>query len=345
MQNNQIFNNMQYPNQEQMKQAYQQHIYYKRKRSSELNGVFLSGLAIGGTLIFSLFLQVFSILFIQVVWHIDFQSESSLFQNAFNIVAVDIISLVLPFFLLSLILKKNFQGDLIPRKKIGFAKTAAWVCVGMMCCIGANWVTEFIIALFKQFGYKLTLPEYNKPSSILECVILVFSTAVAPALCEEFAMRCSAMGALRKYGKGFAVFAISIVFGLIHGNVIQFVFAFLLGLVFGYITIVTDNIIPAMLIHGFNNAISVINDILTYATDSSKAGENFASAVYIIWFVFGIAGLIYLIIKKELLPKTKKAPKEPYAPSFGLKLLCLLPGLLIPIALLIYETTQTIVPV
>ena len=330
----------------QMRQAYQQHMFYKNKRKSELKGIFLSGLAIGGTLIFSLIVQTFFVLLLQSSGYYTAYSQSSLFQHAFNIVAVDIFSLIIPFLLLSLILKRNYKGqDLIPRKKLTKLRMFSWISVGMMCCVGANYITSLVIALFKQFGYKLTQPDYNSPSNVIECIVIVFSTALAPALCEEFAMRCCTLGVLKKYGKGFAVFAVSVVFGLIHGNVIQFVFAFLLGLVFGYITVVTDNVIPAMFIHGFNNGISVLNDILKYATISEKTSEYICSGIYIMWLVLGGIGLVYLIMKKELIPKRQKKLKEPYAPSFGIKVLCLLPGLFIPICILVYMTTQTVVPI
>lgn len=68
-------------------------------------------------------------------------------------------------------------------------------------------------------------------------MIALIGTAIVPAICEEFAMRCCCVQLLRKYGNGFAVLSISIVFGLLHGNVIQFVFAFLVGLILGYITV------------------------------------------------------------------------------------------------------------
>lgn len=49
-------------------------------------------------------------------------------------------------------------------------------------------------------------------------------------------MRCCALGIVKKYGKAFGVVAVSIVFGLIHGNIIQFIFATLVGLILGYVT-------------------------------------------------------------------------------------------------------------
>jgi membrane protease YdiL (CAAX protease family) len=207
----------------------------------------------------------------------------------------------------------------------------------------ANYVTSFIVALFKVFGYELTQSSSLDVDSPLTCIALIFSTAIVPAVCEEFAMRCCTLGALRKYGKGFSVFAVSIVFGLLHGNVIQFVFAFLVGLILAYITVRTDNVIIAMFVHGFNNGMSVLQDILGYAINENFA-QNVASVVFVLWEILGILALIYLLVKKELLPpKTPKAPKDPYALSFGTKLLCLLPGFFVPFVLLIYLSATTIV--
>ncbi|MBE6740876.1 MAG: CPBP family intramembrane metalloprotease [Ruminococcaceae bacterium] len=318
--------------------------YFQLKRKTEIKELIVTGLVIGATLIASLLIQTVAVVVLMLSKKYDVYLESSLFQNTFNIIAVHILSMMVPFYLMSLILKKRFVSELIPRKEIGAPNCFAWVCFGMGCCIAANFVTAGVIELFRLMGYKLTQTEYNDPSSIIECIALVFSTAIAPAVCEEFAMRCCTMGALRRYGKGFAVVAVSIVFGLIHGNVIQFVFAFLLGLVFGYITIVTDSVIPAMFIHGLNNGISVASDIVKYAWGSSKS-EYVGVICYLIWGALSVYGLIYLIIKKQIRINRQKKLKEPYSLSFGGKLLCLMPGFIIPIGILIFITIQTIVPI
>lgn len=78
-------------------------------------------------------------------------------------------------------------------------------------------------------------------------------------------MRCCALGLLKNYGKAFGVVSVSVVFGLLHGNVIQFIFAFLVGLVLAYITIKTESIIPAMCIHALNNGMSAVSDTVNYA--------------------------------------------------------------------------------
>ena len=216
---------------------------------------------------------------------------------------------------------------------------AAWVFLGLAIAFLANILTQGVIELFKLAGYKLTQPEQLKPTTALDCVLLLFSTAVAPAICEEFAMRCSALGALRRHGKAFAVVAVSIVFGLMHGNMIQFVFAFTLGLILGYITVKTDSVIPAMFIHGLNNGLSVIQDSLKLVTSGNTA-STITSVIMIVYFFLGVAALIYLAATRNLLPKKEPAEIKPYTLGFGTKLLLLAPGLFIPFLILIAFTSQ-----
>lgn len=317
--------------------------YLKRKK--DINELIAAGFIIGGVIVIYLIMQVIAVSVLSAMGLNDVYNNSSLFQNCFNIVAVHLLALTFPFGIMALILKKNFSGPVIPCEKIGFLKGFMWVSAGMGCCLLANIITSYVIALFNAFGYELTQNEMLDIDSPLACIALVFSTAVVPGVCEEFAMRCCTLGVLKKYGKGFAVFAVSIVFGLIHCNIIQFVFAFLVGLALGYITVKTNNVVPAMLIHGFNNGLSVIKDISEYLINE-KFAENAVTVIYIMWIVLAVIGFVYLIIKKELLPaKKEKKAREPYALSFGTKLLCLLPGFFIPFLILIYMSVTTIKPI
>ncbi len=344
MRNNIFYQPPGYNNTEQANARYQAEMFYKNKRRIQKHELIKTGLVIGGTLVFSLIIEIFAVLGLQLTPYYSAFNDSTLFQYAFNIIAVDLLALLIPFSIMSLVLRKQYEGNLIPNKALGKLPAFAWVSFGMGCCVVANFIAAFVISLFKQFGYKLIQPEYNDPTSAFECVVIVASTAIAPAIFEEFAMRCCTLGALRKYGKGFAVFAVSIVFGLIHQNVIQFVFAFCVGLIVGYVTVVTDSVIPAMFIHGLNNSISVTNTIVKFA-GLAKAEESITPAMYILWSALGIWGAIYLIMKKKLIPKRQNKLREPYSLSFGEKLLCLVPGFFIPFIIMVYFTTQSIVPI
>lgn len=312
-------------------------------RKNERKSLILTGLVVGSTIMAYLIVQIAIVIFLMIIGKQGLLSENSIYQNTLNTLIVHFASMLLPFSLMYLILKKNYQGrPLVPLQKVGFMPMIAWVGLGMAGCVLANYFTNFIIILVEKLGYKLTQGDMIKPENGLACVILVVSTAIVPGIIEEFAMRCCTLGALQKYGKGFAVFTVSVVFGLIHGNVIQFIFAFTLGAMFGYITIRTGSVLPAMIIHACNNGMSVLRDIVGH-----YAGESIADTciviVFLAWAVLGFFGLIYLSVKKQLfVPKSERQPRSPKSLSFFERLLCLIPGFILPFIFLIFTTITTI---
>ena len=98
-----------------------------------------------------------------------------------------------------------------------------------MCIRDSNYVVTLLLTLLNLVGFDLVSYDSLLPSSAFECVLLAVSTAVAPAVCEELAFRCCSLQFLRKNGKAFAVVASSMIFGLLHANVLQFIFATLVG--------------------------------------------------------------------------------------------------------------------
>lgn len=247
-------------------------------------------------------------------------NSSSVFQSSFGIIFVELLAVVLPFGIMAAANRKSYESSLIPSGHIRFTELCLWVGFGMLCCVGADYVVAFMMTISESLGYELTQGETAQPDSVFACVISVIATAVVPALCEEFAMRCCSLGLLKKYGKALGVIGVSIVFGLLHGNLIQFVFAALVGLILGFVTIKTDSIVPAILIHGFNNAMSAFSTVFEYALgEDASTKANFAFFAF--WLVAGIASAVILAVKKKLSFRLDppKAP-EPFANSAAQKL-------------------------
>lgn len=336
------FNNQYNPQLNQQYNEYtRQMMYYTAKKRKQMESIIIDSFFIGGAIIAYLIIETIIVAVLQSTPYYTLYEKSPAFQYAFNMLAVHIISISIPFSVMALILKKRFVGPLIPVKKVKPAVFCAWVGVGMGVSIGASYLTNLIISLIKQGGYELTQPEYGSPNDPVSLFIMFVSIAVVPAIFEEYALRCCTLGALRGRGKGFAVVAVSIVFGLLHGNVIQFIFAFLVGLIAGYITVKTDNVIIAMLIHGFNNGLSAAQEIFNYLIGKKNA-EYVLVGIVIAWIVIGIVSLIYLAVKHELVEPRKNKAADPGELSFGAKLACLLPGLGLPIIILIVLSTQFI---
>lgn len=312
----------------------------KQQADQEKREIRLISLTMGLAIIAYLLFQNIAVVVLYAFDLYDKYNSNAVFQSAFTIIGVSFFSVLVPFGIMALVNKKRYSHPIVPSNSIRPLKCLVWVCFGMLCCVAANFVVSYLITFLELlFDIEFTQGELLEPDSPLACVMCVISTAIIPAICEEFAMRCCSLQLLRKYGKSFAVFAVSIVFGLLHGNVIQFIFAFIVGLVLGFVTVKTDSIVPAVLIHGLNNGVSALNSVLTYTSGESLA-QTVVLIVYALWAVGGIASVIYLASKGEL----KKASNEQSGVlTNGQKFTAFLfPWMIVPFLILVVITATTI---
>lgn len=324
-------------------EAMQRELYKQQRIKQEKHEIRMISLTMGCAIVAYLVIQsvVTSLLLVFDLY--DLYSTNPIFQYSLNVIGVSFLSVAVPFGIMALVNKKRYTSPIIPNKRLKSSKAFAWVCFGMVCCCASQIVVSFIVLFFQSvFGLELQSSEVTKPDSVLACVMNLIALAIIPAICEEFAMRCCSLQLLRKYGKGFAVTAVSIVFGLLHGNVVQFIFAFTIGFILGYITVRTDSIVPAIFIHALNNGMSVVQLTLNYAVNETVS-NNVVTVIYIFWTVAGIISAVYLALKKELIKKDNSCAS---VLTVGQKFWSFLfPWMIIPFAILIIFTANTVVKV
>ena len=123
------------------------------------------------------------------------------------------------------------------------------------------------------------------PDNTIGRIIYLLQFVFIPAFLEELLFRGVLLERLRKYGNVFAIVMSSFVFAMMHGNTVGFLFIFILGLVFAYMAILSESLIPSIIMHLLNNSIAVL----------SSNFENdlwVASAISISIFALGIVGII-----------------------------------------------------
>ncbi|QDS94300.1 ABC-2 family transporter protein [Roseimaritima multifibrata] len=87
---------------------------------------------------------------------------------------------------------------------------------------------------------------------------IIFILAFIPALCEELAFRGFIFsGLVRGGGRSRAVVVSAIMFGISHGLLQQSIAATVMGLMLGWIALRTGSVLPCLIIHFTNNALSV----------------------------------------------------------------------------------------
>lgn len=226
-------------------------------------------------------------------------AENDLFQNAFGGI-YSAISVFLPFFVVAMLMSKNKR-----EKALAFGRPVSTglmllaVPAGFMFCLAGNHVTSIFIVLMQQLGFTLTAPENPVPVGGLESIFFIIQIAVIPPLVEEFALRGVIMQPLRRHGDLFAILMSSIVFSLMHGNLVQAPFALVAGLAIGYYVVATGSIWTGVLIHFVNNLFSSILSLLN--AGGIKNVDIIISAIMTIAFVTGLAcTLIFFFHPKRI---------------------------------------------
>ena len=201
--------------------------------------------------------------------------------------------------LLYLAFSRNNISDVILAKPTKLSIVIPLIMIGMAVAMIANTASEIISNNLSLFGIENTAVMEEEAITPLAFTLNILSTAVVPAFAEEFAYRGIFLGVLRKYGDAFAIITSAIMFGAMHGNLRQIPFAFILGLLFGFLTCKTNSIIPAIIVHFINNFYAVMLDVLQ--NTGVVSDRVFMMIYFILIAVFCILGLVsfFLIIRKD----------------------------------------------
>ena len=186
-------------------------------------------------------------------------------------------------------------SDIVPLGKPKKGNRAAMFFFGVSFCAFANIAVSYASSFFDSFGVDYDVDFGENPQGIFGFLLSFTATVLVPGLVEEFANRGLILGILRKFGDGFAVVVSALIFGLLHGNFEQIPFAFLVGLVLGYIVVKSESLWLAVAVHAFNNFISVFFD---YALASlSVTAQNIIYNVFLMLCL--LSGIIALILTKR----------------------------------------------
>lgn len=128
-----------------------------------------------------------------------------------------------------------------------------------------------IIQIGLSYLYQIIGIEYNVVSTIavennlnmFTNILLFTCLAIIPAIFEELLFRKAIINSTRKISVGFSIFISSIIFGLIHMNLGQIIFACLLGLIFAWMYVKTEDIKITMFLHLLNNGYASLQMLVT----------------------------------------------------------------------------------
>ena len=191
-------------------------------------------------------------------------------------------------------------NDLISFKVPKRKNLLSLILMGISFCSFANIAVSYANQIFEGFGINYDVDFGENPEGLFGFLLSFIATVIVPAFVEEFAFRGIVLGSLKKYGEAFAIIVSSVMFGFMHANFEQIPFAFLVGLILGFIAVKSESIWPAILIHAYNNSISVIFTYLL--NDCSVEIQNIIYTILLsVSLLLGILALFITKNPKELL--------------------------------------------
>lgn len=163
--------------------------------------------------------------------------------------------------------------------------------------LALNGLFSLLVSLFSVESSGLTF----EPNGITISVLLLVTAAV-PAFCEEFVYRGVMMSELREWGAVRSIVLTSLIFGLLHLSGWNILFAFLGGLLLGWLRHVTGVLIFPILVHFLQNAASVINNAAVIAYGENAVYPVFISVTAVSAVTAVISLLILIRIRRTIQP-------------------------------------------
>lgn len=210
---------------------------------------------------------------------------------------VSICSLLLPAIIFMLIYRIKLTDTIISQRVKPLVAIFCFI-VGTTVCLLANFPSNWISLLLENLGFKGISQSSSMVPSVPAYVMSYLTTAIVAPFIEEFVFRGIVLNCFRKYGDSFTIIASSLLFGLLHRNFAQIMFAFICGLALGLSMIKTNCIWIPVGIHMFVNSFYVMLNIIR----SHFSLTVYAIVFYMIILVFLLASLIIvlcLLLKKR----------------------------------------------
>ena len=181
----------------------------------------------------------------------------------------------------------------------------------------------------------LTFTGYRYPGSggsagnytVWNFFLQIFLTAVLPAFAEEFLHRGLVLQGIKHMGFKRAIVISSLLFGLLHFNITQTAYAFVIGLILGLVAVVSKNIYAAMIIHFVNDFISVYLEfasarkwVLGDSLENLSKALSSGNGIWVFMIVFVVMIIVvallclfvWLLYKQSMLRKVTKAINKVY---------------------------------
>jgi uncharacterized protein len=200
---------------------------------------------------------------------------------------------------------KQPVGDSLKLKRIALADIGLVIAIAVL----SQPVASFLSALTGMF-FKNPVNEILGEITKIPYLYQLGIVALTPAICEEVTMRGIVLSGYKKISNWKAALVTGFLFGILHLNPQQFLYAFILGILFAYLVRITNSIYSAVICHFMFNGVQVtlanvmtrVNpDMIKDAPDYTKMSiaDKF-SVLLPLFFMALFFGFLVILCVREL---------------------------------------------
>ncbi len=127
---------------------------------------------------------------------------------------------------------------------------------------------------------------------------VIFSMILAP-IAEELLFRGVILRRLSVISQKFAIFASAAIFGMMHGNFLQAVLGFIVGIVLGYTAVKTGSLVLCIAGHMFINTVASSSEFVEYFFDE-ETSASYYNVIIILFLLIGLVSVIAAAVKGSI---------------------------------------------
>lgn len=160
-------------------------------------------------------------------------------------------------------------------KKTSFKSVYVSIIIGIFVFVLVCYFSAIWSSLLSFLGFKFSSSQSDY--SVLSFFLSLIFVCILPAICEETTHRGLLLNGMKKHGAIRAIVLTGLLFGFMHFNIVQFGYAFLVGMLLCLVTLLSHSIIPAMIIHFVNNFLSLFT---SFSQNSSWLKSDLINSIF-----------------------------------------------------------------
>lgn len=179
--------------------------------------------------------------------------------------------------------------------------------IGLQCVAGVAY--SILSWLMSQNGMEMTEVDFSYFSSAKSTIAVALYTCILAPVTEELLFRGFLMKTLSKVSIRFGIVVSALLFGLMHGNVGQFLLGALLGIFLGKIDVRHNSLLPSILVHA---AVNTMSFMLSLGQEFLAEGIGAAvlSILLLAYYAISLVGVIFWFLKERKHPLPYPTQKQ-----------------------------------